>query len=86
MNHWDKVKAIQEIRPDAEFSLVDDELIWLDAEQTKPTDNEIEAGFVAYQTRLANEAADAESKKLVAEAKLAALGLTAEDLKVLGLG
>ena len=86
MNHWDKIKAIQEIRPDAEFVLTENELTWLDKKQAKPSEAEIEAGFVAYQTRLANEAVDAESKKLVAEAKLAALGLTTEDLKVLGLG
>lgn len=85
MQHWDKVKAIQEIRPNAEFVLTENELTWLDKEQAKPSEAEIEAGFVAYKTRLANEAAEAEAKKLAAEAKLAALGLTSEDLKVLGL-
>ena len=85
MQHWERVKAIQEIRPDAEFVLTDNELTWLDKKQVKPTEGEIEAGFVAYQTRLANEAAEAEAKKSAIEAKLAALGLSVADLKALSI-
>jgi len=39
----DKIKAIQSLRPDAEWVLRGDELEWLDKKQTKPTDSEIEA-------------------------------------------
>ena len=39
----DKVKAIQSLRPDAQWTLRGDELEWLDKKQTKPTDAEIDA-------------------------------------------
>jgi hypothetical protein len=39
----DKVKAIQSLRPDAEWVLRGDELEWFDKKQTKPTDSEIDA-------------------------------------------
>ena len=85
MNHIDKVRAIQFIRPNAEFVLTGDELDWLDESQTKPTKAEIEAGWVAYQA--AEEAAEQAklTAKATAQAKLAALGLTVEDLQALGL-
>ncbi len=86
MKHFDKVKAIQEIRPDSEFVLRDDELEWLDKNQSKPTDEEILKGFESYQERLEQEKETAEKKRLAAELKLVALGLTPEDLKALGLG
>ena len=85
MKHEDKVKAIQFIRPNAEFTLRGDELEWIDKNQTEPTKKEIESGWLAYQ---AAEIAEAEAKaeaKATAQAKLAALGLTVEDLKALGL-
>ena len=85
MEHNDKVKAIQFIRPYAEFLLNGDEIQWLDKTQTEPTDAEIEAGLVGYQAKVEADKADAINKKNVAQAKLEALGLTAEDLKALGL-
>ena len=86
MLHNDKVKAIQFIRPDAEFVLSDDELTWLDTEQLEPTNDEIEAGWVAYKAKLETEKIEAAVKKQLAEAKLAQLGLDVDDLKALGLG
>jgi hypothetical protein len=85
MKHEDKVNAIQFIRPDAEFLLNGDEIQWLDKKQTEPTDAEIEAGLISYKAKLQAEEADAIAKKESAQAKLAALGLTADDLKALGL-
>lgn len=84
MQHDDKAKAIQFIRPNAEFVLRGDELEWLDANQTQPTEQEIADGFIAYQAKLESDQIDAENKKMIAENKLAALGLTADDLKALG--
>ena len=55
---------------------------------TKLTDAEYEAQIATWaDARLAKEAAkaEAEAPKIAAQAKLAALGLTAEDLKALGL-
>jgi hypothetical protein len=85
MKHEDKAKTIQFIRPNAEFTLLGDDLEWLDENQVQPTKKEIEAGWVAYQ---AAQEAEAEAKvqaKASAQAKLAALGLTVEDLQALGL-
>ena len=81
----DKMNAIQHIRPNAEFILRGDEIEWLDETQIKPTDKEIEDGLIVYQ---ATQQAEAEAKaqaKAAAEGKLAALGLTTDDLRALGL-
>ena len=85
MEHSEKVKAIKFIRPGAEFILRGDDLDWLDNEQTKPTDKEIEAGWVAYQAKIERDKTEAEAKRAAALAKLEALGLGEDDLKALGL-
>jgi hypothetical protein len=85
MTHADKVNAIQFIRPNAEFLLTGDEIQWLDKKQTQPTDEEIEAGLIAYKAKVKTDQADAIAKKETAQAKLTALGLTTDDLKALGL-
>lgn len=85
MQHNDKVAAIKFIRPNAEFVLSGENLEWKDENQTEPTKAEIEAGWVAYKAKVETDKADAAAKKSAAEAKLIALGLTADDLKVLGL-
>jgi hypothetical protein len=83
--HSQKVKAIQFIRPNAEFILNGDNLQWLDNEQKEPTANEIEAAWTAYLADVENKKQEAAINKAAAEAKLAALGLTADDLRALGL-
>ena len=85
MEHSEKVKAINFIRPGAEFILRGDDLDWLDNEQTKPTDNEIQAGWVAYQAKIERDKTEAEAKRAAVLAKLEALGLDEDDLKALGL-
>jgi len=85
MEHKDKIKSLAFIRPNAEFILRDDELQWLDKKQDKPTHAEIETGWVAYQAAEEAEAQAKASAKTAAQAKLAALGLTVEDLSALGL-
>lgn len=47
---------------------------------------EFEAGFAQVDAWKAEQEARAAAKKSAAEAKLAALGLTPDDLKALGLG
>jgi hypothetical protein len=49
------------------------------------TKEQYEAGFAQYDAWKAQQEAEAIAAKAAAEAKLAALGLTAEDLKALGL-
>lgn len=85
MDFTDKLNAIQHIRPNAEFALRELELEWLDSNQTEPTQAEIEAGLIGYEAKLEADKLDAAIKKSAAEAKLAALGLDADDLRALGL-
>jgi hypothetical protein len=82
---FDLVQAILFIRPEAEFVVRNMEIEWLDKKQTQPTDEEIAEGLIAYKAKLEADKVDKAAKKASAEAKLAALGLTAEDLKALGL-
>ena len=49
------------------------------------TKAQYEAGFAQYDAWKAEQDANAEAAKESAQAKLAALGLTADDLKALGL-
>lgn len=85
MNHADKCLIIKKIRPNAEFTLRGDDLEWLDETQTKPTESEIEAGWIAYQAAQEAEAKAKAAAKTAAQTKLATLGLTVEDLQALGL-
>ena len=85
MNPKDITRSITFIRPGAEFVLNEDKLTWLDKTQIEPTIPEIEAGIIAFKAADAAAVADAQAAKSAAEAKLAALGLTANDLKALGL-
>ena len=85
MNHKERTQTLEFIRPKAIFVLRGDELEWLDKHQSKPTDAEIEAGWVACQAAQAAEAEAKATAKAAAQAKLAALGLTVEDLTALGL-
>jgi hypothetical protein len=83
--HREIVKALNNIRPNAEWTLRDgnfENLEWLDMTQSKPTKIEIDAAIEIVK----QAEAEAAAKKAAAEAKLAALGLTADDLKALGLG
>ena len=80
MQHNDKVKAIQFIRPNAEFALRDDELEWLDDTQEKPTDAEIKLGWTAYQAFVKKEA---ETQATTKAALLDRLGITEDEAKLL---
>jgi hypothetical protein len=41
--------ALRSLKPGAEWSLRDDELEWLDTEQTEPTQSEIDAEIIVLQ-------------------------------------
>lgn len=72
-------KALTSLRPGKEFTFNDEDLTtirWNDPDVVTPTQAEVDAELA----RLAQEELD---KKAVAEAKLAALGLTPEDFKAL---
>ena len=54
-------------------------------ERPRCTEAEFNAGFAQWDAWKAEQDAKAEADKAVAQAKLAALGLTDDDLKALGL-
>jgi len=61
-----------------------DTIYWID-DRPQCTKEEFEAGFAQYDAWKADQDAKAVADKATAQAKLAALGLTADDLKALGL-
>ena len=84
----DLSKAIFKLRPSAEFSYTDENystIQWIKLEGQAPTKAEIDAAIEQINAEEANAEAKAETDKTAAQAKLAALGLTADDLKALGL-
>ena len=60
-----------------------DSIQWIKGEQI--TKAEFEAGFAQYDAWKAEQDSKAAADKTSAQAKLAAIGLTADDLKALGL-
>ena len=80
--------AIRKLKPNAEFSFTDNDystIQWNNLEGDAPTKVEIETAI--KEIKLEKEAAKVKAKadKTAAAAKLEALGLTADDLKALGL-
>jgi hypothetical protein len=72
-------KTLQALRPGKEFTYNDEDLStvqWNDPSVVTPTQAEVDA-------EIARQEQEALDKKTEAEAKLAALGLTPEDLKAL---
>ena len=73
--------------PTANFTIEGDDydsIVWLDGKKLV-TKEQFEAGFAQYDAWKAKQDATAEADKLAATSKLEALGLTADDLKALGL-
>ena len=82
-------QAIRKLKPTAEFSFSNNDystIKWDILEGEAPTQFEISAAIEQIKADEAQAEAEAAAKKAAAEAKLAALGLTAEDLQALGLG
>jgi len=74
------------LRPDGGWIIRDndfDQIQWVNCEPLSKA--EFEAGFAKYDAFIAKQEADALAAKEAAQAKLAALGLTTDDLKALGL-
>lgn len=73
--------------PDGGYVLTGDSYEGLTFVECEPiTKKEFTDGFAKYDAWKANQDKLRADKKAAAEAKLVALGLTAEDLKALGLG
>ncbi len=85
MNTEQLMKAILFIRPNAEFVIDGGEITWLDENQTEPTKAQIKSASIACEAAEAAQINAKAAAKEAAQAKLAALGLTVEDLSALGL-
>jgi hypothetical protein len=81
-------RAIRNLRPTAEFSIVDSDystIKWDVLEGKAPTQTEIDNAIEQVKADEAQAVIDQANAKSAAQAKLAALGLTVEDLTALGL-
>lgn len=82
----DAIDVLNMLLPNGGWVLVGDKYEGIDFIECEPiTKAEFEAGFAAYDAWKAEQNAQLAAKKATAEAKLAALGLTSDDLKALGL-
>jgi hypothetical protein len=80
-------EVLQMLIPDGGFVISGDkyeDIVFIEA--TPITKAEFDDGFAQYDAWKAEQDAEVSAAKATAQAKLAALGLTADDLKALGLG
>jgi hypothetical protein len=87
MNNY-LTKAILLLKPNAEFSFIDDDystIKWDVLEGKAPTQAEIDDAIEQVKADEAQAVIDQTAAKAAAQAKLAALGLTVDDLAALGL-
>lgn len=82
----DNTQVLAFLRPNGGYVQVGIEYEGITFIECEPfTKEEYEAGFAQYDAWKAQKDADEAAAKATAEAKLAALGLTADDLRALGL-
>jgi hypothetical protein len=87
MTHEEIIAALNYLAPKKEWTLSGNnyaDLVWL-SEGNPPTLAEIETEIALIPAKKAQAKLDQENAKAAAETKLAALGLTTDDLKALGL-
>lgn len=88
MNAKELSEAITHLRPNAEYVFQENDystIEWQSLEGNPPTYAELEKASKELKKNALEKEAQAALNKAAAEAKLAALGLTADDLKALGL-
>jgi hypothetical protein len=81
-------KAIKKLKPSAEFSYTNNDystVVWDILDGDAPTQAEIDVAIEQVKADEAQAVIDQANAKAAAQAKLAALGLTVEDLQALGL-
>jgi len=81
-------KAIFKLKPNSQFSFTDNDystIKWDVLEGDAPTQKEIDAAIKQVKADEAQAEATKAQAKATAEGKLAALGLTTDDLRALGL-
>jgi hypothetical protein len=88
MNSQELVNAIKYINPEAEFSFTNgdlDTIVWDKPKSGYPIKEEILAAVEPAKAKAQADLDAAEAAKEAAKGKLTLLGLTADDLKALGL-
>lgn len=88
MNSDDLAKAIKYLRPTAQFSFKEADystIVWDVLDGDEPTIEQLELASIEVKKAEEKAKAEAIAKREAAEAKLAALGLDSDDLKVLGI-
>jgi hypothetical protein len=88
MNKNYLVKAINKLKPTAQFSFTDGDystVKWDVLDGDAPTQAQIDSAIEQVKADEAQAIIDQANAKAAAQAKLAALGLTVEDLTALGL-
>ena len=88
MKSFEMCDAIRFLRPGAEFTFTNKDystIEWIKLEGEAPTWSELESAHLQLKEIALQAEQEAAAKKAGAEAKLAALGLDADDLKALGL-
>jgi hypothetical protein len=81
-----RIRAIQALRPGIGFTMINNDLsevVWDIKETTTPTEAEVIAKIAELEAADAQEIIDKAAAKASAEAKLAALGLTVEEIAAL---
>ena len=81
--------AVLKLKPNSEFVIENEDystIKWITLDGEAPTQSEVESALEVVKEEKVQEANKIAAAKAAAEAKLAALGLTADDLKALGLG
>ena len=81
-------RAIQKLQPKAEFTFTDNDystIQWIKLDGNAPTQAEIDNAIDQVKADETQVVIDQANAKASAQAKLAALGLTVEDLQALGL-
>lgn len=89
MNARELSEAITYLKPNAEYVFEEADystIQWLSLEGDAPTYAELEKAHLELQQIAVDKEKELEAQKVSAQAKLAALGLTVQDLKALGLG
>jgi hypothetical protein len=81
-----KARALSALRPGAEYTMTDDDLstiVWNSPDVTTPTEAEVNAKIAELEAADTQAVINKAAAKASAEAKLAALGLTADEIAAL---
>jgi hypothetical protein len=81
-----KARALSALRPGAEYTMTDDDLstiVWNSPDVTTPTEAEVNAKIAELEAADTQAVINKAAAKASADAKLAALGLTADEIAAL---